>query len=262
MGKKLSDKEVGVIIEKIRRHYDNIIVTYMLDKSLKNGFEERYFQVRKAGVDPMRFINDEIKSLKEIESREKARINREAEKKVKKAVSAEGENREKKDFADRVLEDLMKKIENYPEIHIHSGANPEIRKLFGTLIEFDSKQWQYYEKLAKKYRINRYDIAYTRLENMLNNFTRIYSDDIPVRLSQYKNMLSSPYSRNKNIGKEEKLCILECAYLIKNLKDTALDLSENPEIQEREKQALLSITSYLDKIIDDFRLRDLVNLGG
>ncbi|MDX9802146.1 MAG: hypothetical protein RBT69_12510 [Spirochaetia bacterium] len=261
MTKRISEAETEKAVEKIRKKYNDLIVMYMLDPRIKSAFEQRLFEIRAGSFDPARFLRDEIESLLEIEKKERDKINNAAkksnlEKQKKDKIKESG----KKDFADRVLEDIMAKIEKYPDIFIHQNANPEIRKLIGTLIDYDLTRWSYFEKLAKKYRINRYDPAFTRLENMLNNFTRIYTDDIPARLAGYRTMLNSSFARNKDIGKEEKLIIFECAYLVKSLKDTLLTLTENPELLPNEKEKLLDSIDYLDRLTDDFRLKDLMTL--
>lgn len=263
MAKKISAAETEKAIARIREKYNNLIVTYMLDPRIREGFEQRLFEIRKNNFDPLRFLHDEIKSIHDIERKEKEKINSIA-RDAAKEKSKENINNEaapRRDFADKVLEQLMARIEKYPDIFIHHNANPEIGKLFGALIDFDAKMWPAYEKLAKKYRVNRYDPSFTRLENMLNNFTRIYTEDVPSRLLGYRSMLASSFTRNKDVAREEKRCILECAFLVKALKDTIAELMANPEILQGEKEKLLKLVEYLDRIADDFRLRDLMTLG-
>ena len=261
MGKRINSDEIERAAEKIRTKYTDLIVSYMLNPRIKNGFEERYSEIKKYGFDPVRFLTDEIKALKEIEQIEKEKINKAA-----KSINIELEKKEnieevKKDFADKIIEQLNKKIEKYPAFFIHQNANKEIEKLFGALIDFDMNMWKTYEEIAKKYRINKYDLAYTRLEKMLNNFTRIYSEEVTVRLLQYKNMLNSPFSKTSNIDKEEKLCLLECAVLIKMLIETINGLIAYPDILQIEKEKLQNLIDYLDTMAEDFRLKDLMTLG-
>ena len=261
MAKKISSEEAEKAVEKIRKKYNDLIVTYMLNPRLKDGFEERYYEIKKYGVDPVRFLNDEIKSIKEIEQQEKEKINQAAKNLIIKPDKKENGEPEKKDFADKILEEIFKKIEKYPTFSIHQNANKEIEKLFGALIDFDKNKWKIYEEIAKKYRLNKYDLSYVKLEKMLNNFIRVYSGDVTVRLVQYKNLLNSPFSKIINIDKEEKLCILECAYLIKMLIDTVNTLFSFPDILKDEKEKLQSLKTYLDTMVDDFRLKDLMSLG-
>jgi hypothetical protein len=261
MAKKISSDEAERVAEKIRKKYNELIVSYMLAPRIKDGFEERYNEIKKYGVDPARFLTDEIKSLKEIEQKEKEKINNAAKSIKPEPDKDKNKETDKKDFADKVMEDILKKIEKYPTFFIHDQANKEIEKLFGTLIDFDKTMWKKYEDIAKKYRVNKYDISYVRLEKMLNNFIRVFSGDVTVRLVQYKNILTSPFSRTNNIDKEEKLCILECAFLIKMLIDTINGLANYPDILKEEKDKLLTLVKYLDTIVDDFRLKDLISLG-
>ncbi len=262
MAKRISEAETETAIVRIRKKYNDLIVSYMLDPRIKEGFEKRLLEIRKRGFDIARFLGDEITSILEIEKAEKEKINNAAKKNssVKEKREKDKETGEK-DFADRVIEQMMAKIEKYPGISIHQNANPEICKLFGALSEFDISMWPVYDKLAKKYRVNRYDPVYTRLEAMLNNFTRIYTEDVPVRLVRYRSMLDSSFSRNSEIGKEEKLCILECAFIVKALKDVISDLMKNPEILQNEKEKLQGLNNYLDQLTNDFRLKDLMTLG-
>ena len=260
MGKKLSSNEIEKVAEKIRKKYNDIIVSYMLNPRIKNGFEERYSEIKNRGFDPLRFFNDEIKALTEIEQKEKEKISKAA-----KSINIESDKNkdneaDKRTFADKVIEEMHKKLEKYPTLFIHEDANKEIEKLFGALIDFDKNKWKVYESIAKKYRSNTYDLPYD-LEKMLNNFVRIYSGDVTVRLVQYKNMLISPFSRTNNIAREEKNCILECAYLIKLLIDAANRLIDFSIILQDEKAKLLNIVNYLDTMVEDFRLKDLLAFG-
>jgi len=260
MGKKITSTEIEKAAEKIRKKYNDIIVSYMLSPRIKEGFENRYNEIKKYGFDPLRFLNDEINALKEIEQKEKEKINNAAKSTNIEPDKNEDKETVKKDFADKILEELFKKIEKYPTFFIHNNANKEIEKLFGTLIEFDKNMWKTYEDIAKKYRINKYDISFVKLEKMLNNFTRVYSGDVTVRLLQYKNMLNSPFTQTNNIDKEEKFCILECSFLIKMLTDTIKGLINYPGILQNEKEKLQKLVEYLDTMVDDFRLKDLMSL--
>lgn len=260
MGKKITSTEIEKAAEKIRKKYNDIIVSYMLSPRIKEGFENRYNEIKKYGFDPLRFLNDEINALKEIEQKEKEKINNAAKSINIKPQKNENNETEKKDFADKILEEIFKKIEKYPTLYIHSNANKEIEKLFGALVDFDKNQWKTYEDIARKYNINKYDSSYVKLEKMLNNFTRIYSGNVTIRLLQYKNMLNSPFSKTGNIDKEEKYCILECAFLIKMLIDAVNELIKYSDILQNEKEQLLKLIEYLDTLIEDFRLKSLITL--
>ncbi|MCL2705478.1 MAG: hypothetical protein FWE72_04630, partial [Spirochaetaceae bacterium] len=261
MGKKLSSQEIESTAEKVRKKYNDLIISYMLTPRIKEGFEERYNEIKKYGFDPTRFFNDEIKALIELEQKEKEKINNAGKSiniNLNKNINKETD---KKDFADKILEQLLEKIEKYPSLFIHPNANKEIEKLFGALIDFDKGMWKTYEDIAKKYRINKYDLTHIKLEKMLNNFTRVYSGNVTIRLLQYKDMLNSRVSLTKNIDKEEKLCIFECASLIRMFIEIISGLINYPGILESEKDKLLKLIKHLDVMIDDFRLKDLMMLG-
>lgn len=259
MKKKLSDQEIEAIIRKIRNKYNDLIVSYLLSPRLKEHFEDRLYQIRRAGFYPERFLQDEILNIKKIEQNEKDRLNKTAEEnRIKAEKKKKAENPVKQDFADRVIERIMQQIEKYPEIFIHDNANPEIRKLFGTLIEFDSKYWTNYDRLSRKYRAIKYNISYIRLENSINDFSRIYKDDVPSRLIRYKSMLSSPFSRTKDIEKEEKMAILEAAVLINNLQKALSELDDTEKMASDDLKSIADMKVYLDNVKKDFRLNDLM----
>ena len=261
MKKKLNEQEIESIINKIRNKYNDLIVTYMLSPRLKNHFEDRLYQVKRAGVNPERFFRDEIYNIKQIEQSEKDKLNKAANAERRKAErdkQSRNSREEKQDFADRIIDKIMKKIEKYPEIFIHENANPEIRKLFGTLIDFDSKYWTNYDRISKKYRAIKYNLSYTRLENSINEFSRIYKDDVPTRLIRYKTMLSSPFARIKDIEKEEKMAILEAAVLVNDLKNALGELDDADHMSVNDFQDIADMKNYLENIKDDFRLNDLM----
>lgn len=256
MAKKITDTELEKGIVKVRQKYNDITVTYMLSPRLITGFDERLLSVRLNNYNVMRFLAEEIKAIKEIENREKEKINLIAFEIDASAESGQG----KKDFADKIIEQMMSKIEHYPNIFIHKNANQEIEKLFGALIEFDIKQWSVYEKYAKKYTVNKYNTEYSQLESMLNNFTRIYKGDIPSRLFRYRSMLDSSFVFSKDIGREEKACIVDCASLICALRKVLGSLISNPKLLSDEKEKLSGIDKYLDLLSENFRLRDIIKL--
>lgn len=259
MKKKLTPPEIDAITDKIRNNYNHLIVTYMLSPSLKDSFEKRLFQVRQAGVNPERFLRDEILNIKQIEQSEKEKINKTAHNhRIMVEKQNNGKDNVKKDFADRVIEKIMKQIKKYPELFIHDNANPEIKKLFGTLIDFDTRHWTNYDRISKKYRAIRYDLSYVRLENSINDFSRIYKDDVPSRLIRYKTMLSSPFSRISDIEREEKLAILEAAVLINNLIKALSDFDDMEHINTSDRDTISEMKFYLENVKKDFRLNDLM----
>ncbi len=261
MKKKLSVQEIESIISKIRIRYNDLIVTYLLSPKIKKDFEDRLYQVRRAGVNPERFLGDEINNIRTIEQSEKDKLNKIALKERKKASeNNKTDNRDKKDFADRIIEKMMEKIAKYPEIYIHENANPEIRKLFGTLIDFDSKYWGNYDRISKKYRAIKYNLSYMRLENSINEFSRIYKDDVPTRLLRYKSLLSSPFARTKDIEKEEKMAILEAAVLVNDLRNALSELDSSEDMPEQDSLDISDMIKHLDEINKDFRLKDLMEL--
>lgn len=263
MAKKITETELENAIAKMRQKYNDIIVTYMLSPQLKNGFEERLFTVRLTNYNILRFLTEELKDIRLIENREKEKINLNALKNIakigEKETSAEN-GQDKKDFADKIIEQMMSRIEHYPDIFIHKNASKEIEKLFGTLIEFDVKHWSVYGKYAKKYRVNKYDADYSQLESMLNNFTRIYKGDLPSRLSRYRSMLDSSFIFSKDVAREEKSCIVDCAVLISALRKMLGSLISNQELLPEEKEKLSEIDKYLDLMAENFRLRDIIRL--
>ena len=123
----------------------------------------------------------------------------------------------------------------------------------GTLIDFDSRYWTNYDRITKKYRAIKYDLSYVKLENSINDFSRIYKDDVPSRLIRYKSMLSSPFSRTKDIEKEEKLSIFEAAMLINSLQNALADIDDLDGILTDDKESIFEMKKYLEKIKKRFQ---------
>ena len=109
--KSLTAQEIQNAVEKIRKGYDDYIIRYIKPPRLRQGFENRYWEALQSRVDISAFLKAEIEVLQELMAKEEERKSVEDAKKIQK----ENIVPEKKNFADRIIEELKGRIIEYPD---------------------------------------------------------------------------------------------------------------------------------------------------
>ena len=241
---KLTAKEVEKALERIRRAYDDYIISYMAPIDEKSAFEDRYITALHARVDLTRFIKDEIEHLEglkqtgEIQKAQQAR---------KPAATAE----KPKGFADRIMEELEKKIAHYPEINFHEDASPEVRKLYGALRELDGLYWAILSKFIRK--VHSSTVSYN-LEDRLLRMTTIGEDNVPPELERYLFLLKQKGRYTSELFRESQECIKRAAFFLHDLRIILQECRERGLTDDKEVDDAIC---YVENIIADFRLKDL-----
>lgn len=240
---KLTPKEVEAALSRIRNTYDDYIITYMTPIDEKSAFEDRYIDALHARVDLTRFINDEIKHLQTL-------ISAGEEDKARKARRVRKSSKPKKSFADKVLEELEKQIETYPEIEIHDDASPEVKKLYGALKELDNTYWANLAGFIRN--VHSSTISYN-LENRLLRMTTVGGDAVPPELDRYLFLLNQKGKYSSELFRESQECIKRASFFLHDLRRILLECQDRGLMDEKVEIAY----NYVENIIRDFRLKDL-----
>ena len=241
---KLSPKEVEKALERLRKSYDDYIITYMAPIDEKSAFEDRYITALHARVDLTRFIRDEIAHLEGLKQTGEIQKVRQARRAPENAEKPRG-------FADKVMEELEKKIAHYPEIDFHDDASPEVKKLYGALGELDVLHWAVLAKFIRK--VHSSTVSYN-LENRLLRMVTLGEDNVPPELERYLFLLKQNGRYTSELFRESQECIKRVAFFLHDLRIILQECQERGLTDDKEVDDAIH---YVENIISDFRLKDL-----
>jgi len=247
----LTPGEIADAVKKIREKYDEYIYKYFKPKTLKGAFEERYLNALKSKVDISSFLLAEISVIEELIAREEERVARNPLKKKEPAT-------QKKGFADRILEENMKRIEKYEDVAIHPDANIEVRRLLGALNELDVKYWGPLAGVLRNTAYSMNSPGMINLESQLRYLGNLTDTGVPQRLERYLSMLRAFPRDYHAIDREEKEYILEVSFFLHDLMDILDIVCESYQDTESVNlEELKMIMNFIEGIIEDFRLKEL-----
>jgi hypothetical protein len=246
--KKLTRAEIELALEKILKRYDEYIYRFFKSPRLKTSFEERYFSAVRNGLDLGQFLAVEVGVIEELLKKEEDKLNQQP-------VSRE--NRKREDFADRVLKELQAKIEKYADTPVHKTANPEIRRLVGALNELDQKYMPELQDALKNTNYAFNSQVMMALDSQLRSLTSSGTDPVPARLTRYLTLMGVFPRDYKAVDREEKAFILEASFFLHDLLDILTQVkSDYTRMTADEAEKLEDVTSYVEGVIEDFRLKD------
>ncbi|MDA3957747.1 hypothetical protein [Oceanispirochaeta sp.] len=240
---KLTAKEVETALVRIRKTYDDYIISYMTPIDEKSSFEDRYIEALHARVDLTRFIKDEIVYLQQL-------IQESEENKVRHENKASPATKPLKGFADRIIEELERQIESYPMIVLHDDASDEVKKLYGALNVLDNEYWSTVSSFIRK--VHSSTVSYN-LENRLFRMTTIGGDDVPPELDRYLFLLKQGGKYSTELFRESQECIKRASFFLHELHLILLECQDRGLMDESVEIAY----NYVEDIIRDFRLKDL-----
>ena len=246
---KLTRAEIDNAIEKIVKRYDEYVYRFFKSPKLKTAFEGRYFSAVKNNMDMERFLSAEIEVIEQILKTEEDNLSKE--------IAPAPQETKKEDFADQVVKELRVKIEKYPAIRIHKDANPEIRHLLGALNELEGDFTPPLQDALKNtnYAFNTQTMM--NLDAQLRSLSSIGSDGVSSRLTRYFNLMNHFPRDYQAIDREEKSFIMEVSFFLHDLYDILTQVNtEYRPMTKSEKENLKKVMTYLEGLIDDFRLKD------
>jgi len=240
---KLTPKEVDAALVRIRKTYDDYIITYMTPIDEKTAFEDRYIDALHARVDLTRFISDEVAYLQTL-------IQKGEDKRARQPEPVRQTPGLKKSFADKIMEELERKIASYPEIFLHDDASVEVKKLYGALRELDLKYWNTMAEFIRK--VHSSTVSYN-LENRLIRMTTVSGDSVPPELDRYLFLLKQKGRYSSELFRESQECIKRASFFLHELRHILLECQDRGLMDEKVEIGY----NYVENIISDFRLKDL-----
>lgn len=246
--KGLSKEEVAKTLKKIRKEYNNYIVTYLKSQRAKQEFENRYYFAAKYKENMGHFFKNEINILNDILQVE---IDKQREKEKDNLLNLKRRERQNNgDFADKILKDFEERIKLYPEINISPDSSVEIRKLYGALKVFEDRYWNSlsrYIKIATP--IGR---TIDHLENDLWILVGTGCRNSPV-LDKYLFLLGRPEQDLKAISIAEQACMKQAAFFLNDL----LTLYRRSILEVNPPGSAVDGYNYASQLVFNFRLADL-----
>jgi O6-methylguanine-DNA--protein-cysteine methyltransferase len=257
MGKqeKLTPLQVDKLISRIRSEYKDFIIRYQKPFTVQNGFELRYLQARQKKIDLEAFLKAEIEVLMELNRREEQRRIKSQQPKVAK---------KKQSYADKIIEQMEKRISEYPELVFHREASYEMKKLFGALQLFKQKYWDDISYLLRGNTITDTETYFRDIDTPARDMFLEKANEVPALLRIYSRLLSSRPRDWEAIDAEEKRCIIEVAFFLHNTLARLDRIKKNKDSSNENRESIEKVASFIAKMIKDFRLTDLKpqNLGG
>ena len=244
----LSKEEIAKTLKKIRKEYNNYIITYMRSSRAKDEFESRYFFAAKYRERMAAFFKNEILILTDLITFEKDKIFQK-EKDLEMANNRR-ERSKSGDFADRLLKEFEERIQLYPEVKITDKASTEVRKLFGALRVFEDRYWNSLSRYIKT--ASQVGRMIDHLENDLWLLIGTAKRNSPV-LDKYIFLLERPDHDIKAILIAEQSCMKEVAFFLNDL----LEMYRRSMLDVVPPGSAVDGYNYISQIVFNFRLTDL-----
>jgi hypothetical protein len=246
--KRLTRTEIELALDKILKRYDEYIYRFFKSAKLKTAFEERYFSAVRNGMDLGQFLSIEVGVIEELLKKADDKLNQEP-------ISTGSTKRE--GFADKVIKELQAKIEKYSDIRVHNNANPEVRRLVGAINDLDQKYMPELQDALKNTNYAFNSQIMMSLDSQLRSFTSSGNDLVPARLTRYITLMNVFPRDYHAVDREEKSFILEASFFLHDLLDILTQVKSDYKLLTTiEADKLKRVTSYVEGVIEDFRLKD------
>ena len=244
------------LLHDVRNGYNQLIENYNKPSSLREQFNQRYREAIKSRMQLEKFLKTEKEVVETLIGQAKAKVEAEL------SGNKDDKKEREKNFADKVLEGFEDKIKKYPSIFIHPNASKEIKKLFGAIAVFEKDHWQNIEGILRRIEGQKHYNLLLQLDSNLRRMVSNARDSIPSALITYNNYLSQTPQKLHLVDEEEKRCLVDVAVMLKKMQREiikTLDQALNMEKDERIK--LKEALSYVEGLLEDFRIEDLGRLG-
>lgn len=222
---RLTEKEIVLALEKIKKKYQQYAKTYSVEAFNYQRFRERYLNYLYTGKNLDVFLFAEIQALEDLKNEIEERIA-----KRKRVAEAQA-------VLEKKGEELLLKIDHYPEKDFHTDARLEIKKLVAVL-----------------------EVLYESLCNAFYDIENLERDLYQKALSMLKDFMIKPYSGSfarywrelgypmKDLKKRE---VLEQDFLKDQGVALATFIKLLKKVPEKKYDELIEV---LKRVAEDFRL--------
>ena len=269
--KNLSQAEINMVLEKIRSKYQKLIDSYKKNPIILENFQQRYISTLKMRKNLSVFLLAEIQAVEELIKSEEEKRSEAIKKRNQKPQMS---------FVDRVMQENQRRYQCYPKLVLSPDSDDEINYLCGAARHYLNVHFPVAVIIEKR-------TAGTALQR---KFTQHY-DDLSMHIGYEAQVpVARHYIDTLATSNDDSRIMFEYQRLIQNfgfLLNSSRDLLKNliNELKESKdgnivldpifKEASLSgdvvkifkgktfiealkiIFDYLEKLIGNFRLRDI-----
>jgi hypothetical protein len=269
----LSDKEIDLLINKVRERYKESFREYKSRLFNVEAFEDRLQTALRKRMNLEGFILAEIANFEQL--KQKLEEEKNPRKQEESAFSKK---------VNRIFEDNAARIKKYKEIQFHPLADIELMHLYGALSEFIQYHFSILWIILNDYQ---YKEKVHTLDHRFSEFAVSRSKRHPKRIEDHINVLSRKDVKEIEVERDKNNFLKESAFLLHEVIDFMDDLIEirdrewdNPlkfdklNIDSEAKKKMLSIFSgttpygailkireYAEEILKDFRLESFRKIG-
>lgn len=248
LNRGLSKEEIAKTLKKIRKEYNNYIITYMKSSKSKDEFESRYFFAAKYKENMALFFKNEILILNDLLQVEQDKVRQKEKDRL--LADKRRERNKNGSFADKLLKDFEERIKLYPEIKLNPESSVEVRKLYGGLRIFEDRYWnslsRYIKTATPKGRM------IDHLENDLWLLIGSGNRNSPV-LDKYVFLLERSEQDLKAISIAEQACMKQVAFFLNDI----LNLYRRSILDVPPPGSAVDGYNYASQMVFNFRLADL-----
>lgn len=246
MANRLSRDEIDQALVRIRAEYDHYCVHYFKPQAARNKFEERYAEALRQRIDLTNFLGAEIQVIKTLLDRAETEAATPKPLVIKKAKP--------RSYADRVIEQLQARIKDYPSLGLpdHPEKSLDVDKLYGTLRWFRKEIWEhvYPLLLAKGASPELFSI-----DTELGQLT-FQGENWPKEVEAYWAFLEAQVESSQ-IARSQNRCLLQGGQLITRIRRLADGHLSGDQWSPSERDTLTKMRTFCDRVLSDFRLKDL-----
>ncbi len=262
----LSDKEIDLLINKVRERYKESFMEYKSRLFNVEAFEDRLQAALRKRMNLEGFILAEITNFEQL--KQKLEEERNPKKPEESAFSKQ---------VNQIFEENTARIKKYKEIQFHPLADIEITHLYGALSEFIQYYFSILWIILNDYQ---YKEKVHTLDHRFSDFAVSKSKRHPKRIEDHITVLSRKDAKEIEIERDKNNFLKESAFLLHEVIDFMDELIEirdkewdNPlkfdklNIDREAKKKMLSIFSgttpygailkikeHAEEILKDFRL--------
>jgi hypothetical protein len=269
----LSDKEIDLLINKVRERYKESFMEYKSRLFNVEAFEDRLQTALRKRMNLEGFILAEIANFEQL--KQKIEEDRNPKKQEESAFSKQ---------VNRIFEENTAKIKKYKGIQFHPLADIEIMHLYGALSEFIQYYFSILWIILNDYQ---YKEKVHTLDHRFSEFAVSRNKRHPKRIEDHITVLSRKDAKEIEIERDKNNFLKESAFLLHEVIDFMDDLIEirdrewdNPLMfdklnidKEAKKKmrllfsgttpygAILKIKEHAEEILKDFRLESFRKSG-
>ncbi len=269
--KNLSQSEINMVLEKIRAKYQKLIDLYKKNPVMLENFQQRYISVLKMRKNLSVFLLAEIQAVEELIKTEEEKRNEAKKKKNQKPQVS---------FVDKVMQENQRRYRLYPQLVLSEDSDEEINYLCGAARYYLNVYFPIAVMIGKR-------TAGTALQRKLTQ----HYDDLTMHIGYNAEVpVARHYLDTISTSRDDSRIMFEYQRLIQNLGfllNASRDLLKNlvgeltgakeanikvsPILKEASLagdlikifdgktflEAVETILDYLEKLIINFRLRDI-----